>query len=453
MSRVIPNMIDNSSSSSSRSNIDIATSSSPSTFAPTRPPQLENPTLEAAIGHYWTTHSQAQAIIGQENRHNNTLVRASTDDANNNTGIVDELQALRMNEAHIKRQKSNKVQSFYTAQNQMIDNLINHYNRRNAAYEQVKQLEQSGDGASAMSHSHQIAIAVNLSFGINVLLLVLKIVATIVSGSMAVLASAVDSLLDLMSGFVLYFMHRLTLKEDPYQYPEGKTRIEPIGIILFACLMGISSLQIIIEAARVLGNGASGKRPDLTLDTLVLAILAFTIISKFFLMMLCKWVAARTSSSSVEAYQQDHRNDVVTNTIGVVAVILAAKFSALWFLDSAAAIFISGIIMRSWIKTGSEHVMHLAGRTAPPALLQELTFIACHHSDRILAVETVRAYHFGSNFLVEIDLVLPKDMRLEVAHEIGESLQEKLEQLDVVQRAFVHLDFDVTHKPEHTGRK
>jgi len=64
-------------------------------------------------------------------------------------------------------------------------------------------------------------------------------------------------------------------------------------------------------------------------------------------------------------------------------------------------------------------------------------------------VDTVRAFHFGNNYLVEVDVVLPADMPLRMTHDIGESLQIKLEMLPEVDRAFVHIDYECTHKPEH----
>ena len=45
--------------------------------------------------------------------------------------------------------------------------------------------------------------------------------------------------------------------------------------------------------------------------------------------------------------------------------------------------------------------------------------------------------------------MLPEEMPLREAHDIGESLQIKLELLDEVERAFVHLDWEFEHKPEH----
>jgi divalent metal cation (Fe/Co/Zn/Cd) transporter len=74
------------------------------------------------------------------------------------------------------------------------------------------------------------------------------------------------------------------------------------------------------------------------------------------------------------------------------------------------------------------------------------------HDPRILKVDTCRAYHSGYNVFVEVDIMLPKEMTLMEAHDIGEELQYKLESLPEVDRAFVHLDYEVYHKPEHVKR-
>lgn len=89
----------------------------------------------------------------------------------------------------------------------------------------------------------------------------------------------------------------------------------------------------------------------------------------------------------------------------------------------------------------------LTGHTAKPDFLKKLTWLSANHHPKIKFVDTVRAFHFGNNFLVEVDVVLPEEMRLRKAHDIGESLQQKLERLPEVERAFVHLDYEYEHKP------
>ena len=90
----------------------------------------------------------------------------------------------------------------------------------------------------------------------------------------------------------------------------------------------------------------------------------------------------------------------------------------------------------------------LTGRTASPDFLKLVTWIAVNHHRKVIAVDTARAFHFGSNFLVEVDIVLPADMDLRESHDIGESLQYRLERLEHVERAFVHVDYDSVHRPE-----
>lgn len=88
------------------------------------------------------------------------------------------------------------------------------------------------------------------------------------------------------------------------------------------------------------------------------------------------------------------------------------------------------------------------GRGAPPEFLAKITYLAAQHSPQILRVDTVRAYHFGVRYLCEVDIVLPEDMLLREAHDIGEGLEKKIEALEEVERAYVHLDWEYDHKPE-----
>lgn len=64
-------------------------------------------------------------------------------------------------------------------------------------------------------------------------------------------------------------------------------------------------------------------------------------------------------------------------------------------------------------------------------------------------IDTVRGFRLGNNAYLEVDIVLPQEMQLGEAHDIGEFLQNKLEDLEGVERAFVHLDVDGLHAPEH----
>jgi divalent metal cation (Fe/Co/Zn/Cd) transporter len=64
-----------------------------------------------------------------------------------------------------------------------------------------------------------------------------QIYATIKTGSLAVAASTLDSLLDVMAGGILWFTHLSMKKINIYKYPIGKLRVQPVGIVIFAAIM------------------------------------------------------------------------------------------------------------------------------------------------------------------------------------------------------------------------
>lgn len=64
-----------------------------------------------------------------------------------------------------------------------------------------------------------------------------QVYATIKSGSLAIAASTLDSLLDLMAGGILWFTHLAMKNINIYKYPIGKLRVQPVGIIIFAAVM------------------------------------------------------------------------------------------------------------------------------------------------------------------------------------------------------------------------
>lgn len=71
----------------------------------------------------------------------------------------------------------------------------------------------------------------------------MQIYATVMSGSLAIAASTLDSLLDLMAGGILWFTHLSMKNINIYKYPIGKLRVQPVGIIIFAAVMATLGLS------------------------------------------------------------------------------------------------------------------------------------------------------------------------------------------------------------------
>ncbi|GLT70651.1 hypothetical protein SLA2020_427150 [Shorea laevis] len=285
--------------------------------------------------------------------------------------------------------------------------------------------------------------AMKISNYANIILLILKIYATIRSGSIAIAASTLDSLLDLMAGGILWFTHLSMKNVNIYKYPIGKLRVQPVGIIVFAAVMATLGFQVLIQALeQLIKNEPSEKMSSNQLKWLYAIMITATVVK------LALWLYCRTSSNTiVRAYAKDHYFDVVTNVVGLVAAVLGDQFY--WWIDPAGAIVLALYTIINWSGTVMENAISLVGQSAPPDFLQKVTYLVLRHP-LVKRVDTVRAYTFGVLYFVEVDIELPEELPLKEAHTIGEALQIKIEKIPEVERAFVHLDFECEHKPEHS---
>ncbi|KAK4594942.1 hypothetical protein RGQ29_018609 [Quercus rubra] len=277
----------------------------------------------------------------------------------------------------------------------------------------------------------------------NIILLAFKVYATIKSGSLAIAASTLDSLLDLMAGGILWFTHLAMKNINIYKYPIGKLRVQPVGIIIFAAVMATLGFQVLLLAAEELIEDDSSEK--LSKSELIWTC---TIMISATVVKLALWIYCKSSKNDiVRAYAKDHFFDVVTNVVGLAAALLADKF--FWWIDPTGAIILALYTMINWSQTVFENAVSLVGQSAPPEVLQKLTYLVMRHP-QVKRIDTVRAYTFGVLYFVEVDIELPEELPLKEAHAIGETLQEKLEKLPEVERAFVHLDYECDHKPEHS---
>lgn len=285
--------------------------------------------------------------------------------------------------------------------------------------------------------------AMKISNYANVVLLLLKIYATVESGSLAIAASTLDSLLDLMAGGILWLTHLSMKSINIYKYPIGKVRVQPVGIIIFAAIMATLGFQVLVQAVEQLVEDNPSEK--MTHDQLVWL---YSIMITATVVKLALWFYCKSSRNEiVRAYAKDHYFDVVTNVVGLVAAILGDMFY--WWIDPAGAIVLALYTISNWSGTVLENAVSLVGQSARPEMLQKLTYLALRHP-QVKRIDTVRAYTFGVLYFVEVDIELPEDLPLKEAHTIGETLQIKLEKLPEVERAFVHLDFECEHKPEHS---
>ncbi|UJR25756.1 hypothetical protein I4U23_007110 [Adineta vaga] len=341
---------------------------------------------------------------------------------------------------------SGRVRKFYKQQDEIIDSfeeVHTQYSNQSAVDERIKKQKRHMD------------LLIKATLVINCMLLLAKIVAAVFSKSLSIISSVVDSAVDSASACLLFWAIRAIKKRDPYTYPGGRTRLEPIIIVILSVIMVSASVQVIYESVESLISdvnafqGNSTELRKIEMGPVPITVMCVTVICKAILSFLC----FRLSNPTMRAVAQDHLNDVFSNIVALACGIIASKAldgsiktREVTVIDPIGALLISLYIIFCWLKQLREQVRNLSGYAAEPEFLQKITWITINHSPLIQKIDTVRAFHFGISFLVEVELILPETMSLKEAHDIGASLKLKLENLSEVELAYVHLDYALEHE-------
>ena len=336
-------------------------------------------------------------------------------------------------EAH----KAKKLQDFYENQNENIQKWLK-------PVDEHIRLAKVFEGANHLKYQ----IAVQGSFVANLLLAVLQSYAAVSAGSsLSLFTTMADAIFDPLSNITLIVCNRAVKKVDPRRFPSGKARIETAGNIVFCFLMTAVSWIIIVLSLMELKQGTSERTKPLHLPSVVAVAVACA--TKFALFCYC-WTL-RNVYSQIRILWEDHRNDLFINGFGLLTSVGGSKLK--WWIDPMGAIMLSCLISYLWLSTAYSEFQLLIGVTADTQMQQWITYISMTHSPTIVAIDTVRAYHSGPRIIVEVDVVMDPSETLRFTHDVAEELQMKLESLPHVERAYVHIDFETSHKPEHFLKK
>ncbi|GMR55904.1 hypothetical protein PMAYCL1PPCAC_26099, partial [Pristionchus mayeri] len=231
---------------------------------------------------------------------------------------------------------------------------------------------------------------------LNVILLFANLTAAILSGSLSIISTFVESAMDLTTGLIMGLCLHLIKKSDFFKYPRGRERLETVGVILCAVIMGISNIVIILHSLNAIVHGN------------VIAL--------------------------------DMRNDIATSSVAIVAAFIGSRF--IWkYADPVGACLVCSIIAFNWFAHALEHIPSLTGVRAEQEHLSRVLRIGMQHDDRIQKIDHVMLYHIGAKAMVEMHIVMEENLPLKITHDISHPLEKKINQIDFVDRSFVHCDY------------
>lgn len=277
--------------------------------------------------------------------------------------------------------------------------------------------------------------ATMVSSSVATVLVFVKLIIGVASGSVAVLASAIDSLLDMAVSLFNFFAIKKSEEEPDDMYQYGKGKIQAIAAVIEGTVITISGIYIMYVAFKKLNEGTIT-----TLLTPSIFAMLFSIIVTYFLVQYLLKTAKETDSIVIKADALHYKTDLWSNA----AVLVALGLVSLTGLDSIDAIFGLGIgiyIIYSAYEIIVDGIEILLDRALDGETVAKIGEIISGHPE-------VTSYHWlktrtdGNANFVEFHMVLRPNMLLLEAHRIADEVEDKIMLLEPNKKWIITPHFD-----------
>ncbi len=274
-----------------------------------------------------------------------------------------------------------------------------------------------------------------VSSSVATLLVVIKLVLGVASGSVAVLASAIDSLLDMLVSAFNFFAIKKSEEHPDEVYHYGKAKVQAIAAVIEGTIITISGIYIIYEAIKKLSSGS-----ETILLTPSIVAMTFSLIITYFLVNYLLKVARETDNLVIKADALHYKTDLWSNA----AVLLALGLVYMTGIDTIDALFGLGIglyIIYSAYEIIQEGIEILLDRSLSGDIVANIGEIISNHPE-------VTSYHWlktrtdGSTNFVEFHMVLRPNMLLLEAHRIADEIEDQIFLLDTNKKWIISPHFD-----------
>lgn len=252
------------------------------------------------------------------------------------------------------------------------------------------------------------------------------------TGSQLALVQSADSWIDILTGVVLAWAARLTLKPPDQDHPVGHHAAEPLAALLVAGGALVLAVEVASHSVHALRTGHQPLLPSF---------LAGLFAAKAGAKAALAWRASRggraRSNPLVRALAVDARNDAVVGTLAVAGFFAARCGVAP--VDAWLAIPLAGWIGVSAVALARDNLQLLMGVSAGSARLQEFEELA-RRVPGVRDAHSVVAHHFGSGLWVWIQIAVEPELSVKQGHDIGEAVEQVINALPDVARVHAHVD-------------
>jgi cation diffusion facilitator family transporter len=258
------------------------------------------------------------------------------------------------------------------------------------------------------------------SVGVAFAVLGLKAAAWWLTGSVALLADALESVVNVAAAIAALLAVRLSAEPPDANHPYGHAKAEYFSAVLEGALIIVAALLILNEAW---GAFLAPRVPDVPWVGLAISVVATAINAAWALKLRREGRALRSPALLADA--RHLFSDVVTSVGVVVGVGIVALTGLLWFDPLLAALTAVNILFSGW-QLLRESVGGLMDEAVEPALLARIRALMGQEAEGALEMHDLRTRHSGRTTFVEFHLVVPGEMAVRESHEICDRIEEAL---------------------------
>ncbi len=274
------------------------------------------------------------------------------------------------------------------------------------------------------------------SSSVAALLVFLKLAVGILSGSIAILASAIDSLLDLIVSLFNYFALHNAEKNPDEKFHFGRSKLEPLAAVIEGTIISLSALFILYEAISKILHPITTRHIS---EGIMIMIASFVITA--LLVLFLNYVAEKTKNMVIKADALHYKTDLFSNG-AVLLALLIIHYTGQELIDPILGIGIAIYMIYAALPIIKEGVLMLLD----VALDKE-------DIDKIIQVleeePEITNYHYlqtrvsGSHIFISFHAVFNNEISLYNAHTIADKVEIKIKQLfddDKKVHILVHMD-------------
>jgi ferrous-iron efflux pump FieF len=259
-----------------------------------------------------------------------------------------------------------------------------------------------------------------------------KTVAWLLTGSVSVLASLVDSLMDAAASLLNLVAVRVSLQPPDEEHRFGHGKVEPLAALAQAAFITGSAAFLVLHAVdrllhpRPLGDVAVG-----------LVVMGFAVAATGVLLLIQRHVIRRTGSTIVRADSLHYTTDVLTN-LGTIGALVLAQFG--WsVLDPVVGILVAVYICYGAWHIGHDAFHHLIDRELPDAVREEVIQLV-NAEPQVRGLHDLRTRKSGTMDIIQLHLELDANLTLRDAHTVSDRVEQAIRQAFPLADVIIHQD-------------